>query len=138
MRRLAMVAVAVMLLSVPCFADDTAAVAQAKAAATAWLRLTDAGSYGQSWEQAASMFRAAVTKADWEKALGAVRTPLGALRSRTLKAATFTRTLPGAPDGEYVVIQFATQFANKAAAVETVTPVREKDGAWRVSGYFIK
>ncbi len=52
--------------------------------------------------------------------------------------ATFTRTVPGAPDGEYVVIQFDTQFENKAAAVETVTPMREKDGSWRVSGYFIK
>ena len=29
--------------------------------------------------------------------------------------------LPGAPDGEYVVIQFETAFQNKARAVETVT-----------------
>ena len=33
---------------------------------------------------------------------------------------------------------FDAQFENKAAAVETVTPMREKDGSWRVSGYFIK
>jgi hypothetical protein len=37
-----------------------------------------------------------------------------------------------------VVIQFNTRFENKAAAIETVTPMHEKDGSWRVSGYFIK
>ncbi len=42
------------------------------------------------------------------------------------------------PDGEYVVVQLETSFANKKAAVETVTPMLEKDGRWRVSGYFIR
>ena len=46
--------------------------------------------------------------------------------------------LPGAPDGEYVVFQFDTQFERKRAAVETVTPMRDPDGSWRVSGYFIR
>jgi len=78
------------------------------------------------------------TQSDWEKALKSVRSQLGAVKSRALKSATFTKTLPGAPDGEYVVIQFDTQFENKAAAVETVTPMHEKDGSWRVAGYFIK
>jgi hypothetical protein len=44
----------------------------------------------------------------------------------------------GAPDGEYVVIQYDTKFDNKAAAVETVTVARGKDGVWRVAGYYIK
>src|SRR6187402_2269643 len=30
------------------------------------------------------------------------------------------------------------QFANKASAVETVTPMRDKDGSWKVSGYYVK
>ena len=46
--------------------------------------------------------------------------------------------LPGAPDGEYVVFQFDTQFERKRAAVETVTPMCDPDGSWRVSGYFIR
>ncbi|HEX9125294.1 MAG TPA: DUF4019 domain-containing protein [Methylomirabilota bacterium] len=79
-----------------------------------------------------------VTKSEWEKALKTVRAPLGALKARERKSATFTRSLPNAPTGEYVIIQFDTQFENKAGAVETVTPMREKDGSWRVSGYFIK
>jgi hypothetical protein len=46
--------------------------------------------------------------------------------------------LPGAPDGEYVVIQYETSFEKKAFAIETVTPSFEKDGIWRVSGYYIE
>lgn len=114
------------------------AVAGAERSAEAWLALTDGAKYAESWDAASSMFKAAVSKADWEKAMKAVRAPLGALGARKIKSATFTTTLPGAPDGEYVVIQFDTQFENKAAAIETVTPMREKDGSWRVSGYFIR
>ncbi len=126
------------LLGIPAAADDSAAVAQAQVAAKSWLVLIDGGKYGQSWDEAASLFKAAVTKADWEKAVKAARVPLGALKTRKLKSATFARTLPGAPDGEYVVIQFDSQFENKAAAIETITPMKEKDGAFRVSGYYIK
>jgi len=58
--------------------------------------------------------------------------------SRELKTAKYATSLPGAPDGEYVVIQFKTSFANKADALETITPMKDDKGAWRVSGYFIK
>jgi len=42
------------------------------------------------------------------------------------------------PDGDYVIIQFDTSFENKKSAIETVTPMLDKDGVWRVSGYYIK
>ena len=29
-------------------------------------------------------------------------------------------------------------FENKASAVETVTPMLDTDGIWRISGYYIK
>jgi hypothetical protein len=131
-------ALALFLLGASASADDKEATGKAQAAARSWLALTDGAKYGQSWEEAASYFKAAITRGDWEKALRGVRSPLGAVLSRKVKSATFTRTLPGAPDGEYVVIRFETQFQNKASAIETVTPVHEKDGSWRVSGYFIK
>ncbi len=60
------------------------------------------------------------------------------MKLRTLKSATSTATLPGAPDGAYVVFQFTTSFEQKSAAVETVTAIREKDGTWHVGGYFVK
>jgi hypothetical protein len=79
-----------------------------------------------------------VTREKWVDALNAVRSPLGRLGSRTLKSATATKTLPGAPDGDYFVFQYDTSFEHKQAAVETVTAVLDDDGAWRVGGYFIK
>jgi uncharacterized protein DUF4019 len=139
MKTLRALAVAIVLLTcAAAFADDRDSIVQGQAAAKKWLALTDNASYGPSWDEAASLFKGAVTKADWEKMIRGVRAPLGALKSRKVKSATFTRTLPGAPDGEYVVIQFESQFENKNAAIETVTPMRDKDGTWRVSGYFIK
>jgi hypothetical protein len=58
--------------------------------------------------------------------------------SRKLKSATYMTAMPGAPDGEYVVIQYESSFEHKQSAVETVTPMLDKDGKWRVSGYYIK
>jgi hypothetical protein len=126
------------LVGFPTQAAESDAVPKAQVSAKAWLALTDSGKYAESWNGASTPFKTTITKADWEKAIRATRAPLGALKSRTLKSATFARTLPGAPDGEYVVIQYETAFENKASAVETITPMLDRDGAWRISGYYIK
>ena len=122
------------VLAAPCGAQSAT---QAQEAAAAWLQFADTGQYGASWDAAAAIFKASMTRAAWEAALKSVRPGLGAVRSRQLKSATFTRTLPGVPDGEYVVIQYRTRFEHKADALETITPMRE-DGSWKVSGYFIR
>ncbi|HPB68655.1 MAG TPA: DUF4019 domain-containing protein [Candidatus Omnitrophota bacterium] len=110
----------------------------AVAAAEAWLSLIDSGRYEQSWEDASEYFRNAITQQQWDQSLKAIRPPLGQLISREVISAVYTTTLPGAPDGEYVVIQYQSSFGNKKSAVETVTPMLDQDGAWRVSGYFIR
>ena len=120
-----------------CLARDEA-TQTAQTAARTWLALADGGQYESSWDHAAAFFKASITKAAWASALGSVRSPLGPLRARKLKSATYTRQLPGAPAGEYVVIQYDTQFQNRAGAIETITPMREPDGSWKVCGYFIK
>lgn len=126
------------LLAGSAHAQEDQRVSDAKAAAASWLVLLDAGQYAETWTQSASPFRAAVSQENWLKAATQVRTPLGAVTTRTLKSAQFTRTLPNVPEGEYVVIQYDTNFANKAGTVETITPMRDKDGRWRVSGYFVR
>jgi hypothetical protein len=110
----------------------------AKIAASSWVKLIDTDKYSESWDQAAQLFKEHVTKEQWQNALNQVRSPLGKLESRTLKSVYYTKTLPGVPDGDYVVIQYDTAFERKKLSVETVTPMKEKDGRWRVSGYFIK
>jgi hypothetical protein len=46
--------------------------------------------------------------------------------------------LSGAPDGEYVVIEYETSFEKKRNGIETITPMKDADGEWRVAGYFLK
>jgi hypothetical protein len=110
----------------------------AERAARDWLALIDAGDAASSWVEAASFFRGAVPQDQWAHALSGVRGPLGAVRTRTLQAAHPATELPGAPDGQYVVFEFHTQFERKRSAVETVSPMRDQDGQWRVSGYYVR
>ena len=107
-------------------------------ASKAWLSLVDGGRYVESWHQAAAYFKNALSKEQWERSLVAVRKPLGSVLSRRLVSKTYTKTLPGAPDGEYVVIQYESSFENKKSAIETITPMLQADGHWRVAGYYIK
>lgn len=121
----------------------TSAVAQdsstlAQKSADSWLSLVDGGRYAESWQAAAAFFRNAMPADKWGEAAKAARAPFGPVKSRSIKSATSAKTLPGAPDGDYVVFQFDTAFEKKSAAVETVTAVRESDGTWRVVGYFIR
>jgi hypothetical protein len=110
----------------------------AQAAAESWLKLADQGDAGATWDQAAKLFQGAVTKEQWKQAFSAARTPLGKLVSRKLQSRQYGEKLPGAPDGKYVTLQYETVFEKKAAAVETITPMLDPDGVWRVSGYFIR
>jgi hypothetical protein len=106
--------------------------------ARTWLKLIDDGNYGKSWEEAADIFKNAATKEGWENMAKMVREPLGKVISRQVMSKMPTQTIPGGPDGEYVIIQFKTSFENKADAIETVTPMLDKDGVWRVTGYYIR
>jgi hypothetical protein len=120
------------------FAEKPAKEAAAVVAAEQWLSLVDQGEYSESWKEAAEYFRNTVNQTQWEQMVQATRKPLGKITSRNVKTKMYTTTLPGAPDGEYVVIEFATSFENKKSAIETVIPMMDKDGKWRVSGYYIK
>jgi len=131
-------AVAGILLAAGSVRADEAAEKAAVAAGEEWLSLVDDGRYGASWDEASRLFKSAVGRADWEKALKGVRSPLGKVASRKLSSRTYAESLPGAPDGRYVVVQYRTSFENKKAATETVTQVLDGDGRWRASGYFIK
>ena len=117
---------------------DVGAEKAATSAAQTWLAAIDHGDYAQSWQNAAAFFRNAVTGEQWKTSMEKFRKPLGALVSRKLTSANATAELPGAPAGQYVVMQFETSFANKKSAIETVTFMQEKDGQWKSAGYFIK
>jgi hypothetical protein len=132
------VAIAIVLLAGISWAANAEKEKAAINAAERWLTLVDTGKYSESWQEAAEYFRNAVGPDQWEQMLQSVRMPLGKMISRKLKTKTYKTVLPGAPDGQYVVIQFETSFQNKKSAIETITPMFDKDGRWRVSGYYIK
>ena len=107
------------------------------ASAEEWARLLDGQRWADSWTSSGSVFRSKLTQADWTTTIQPLRQKLGSVSSRSLKSVSSASSLPGVPDGEYKIVQFATVFANKPDAVETVVLTHESSG-WKVNGYFIR
>ncbi len=111
--------------------------AMGRQVAVQWLAFGDEGNWDATWDNASAVFKKAIEKEPWTKKAMAVRDPLGKLMDRKLLLVKFETSLPGVPDGEYVIAQFTTRWEHKAQSVETVSVVKEADGMWRVTGYFI-
>lgn len=138
MKLVAAIALIVSVLAPPASAQRASAVHKGQEAAVAWLDLLDSGQYGASWDQAASGFQASISRHEWERWIRSVREPLGPVRARRLKWADYTETLPIPPSGQYVVLQYETRFDNRVSAAETVTPVQDGSGRWKVGAYRLK
>ncbi len=110
----------------------------AQDAAKVWLVEVDGDQYGKAWDRAATLFQTEVTREKWEINMIRIRGLLGSAETRKLASATLKHSLPGMPDGQYVVITWATKFEQKARALEVVTVMQEKDGRWKVAGYVIR
>jgi DNA-binding CsgD family transcriptional regulator len=111
---------------------ESAALGEARV----WVALLDAGRWDESLRTSAPVFRATGLE-QWTAMIEPLRKSLGPVTARLFKSAVSTRSLPGAPAGDYEVIDFSTRFANREAAVETVVLSREAAG-WQVAGYFIR
>ena len=115
---------------------------QAETAATEaaldWLHLVDTQQYEQTWTTGSDLFQAVVKKEEWMRRMKAIRKPMGALISREKESSAYQTSMPGIPDGEYVIVRFKTSFQNKKSAMETVTMMLTEKGGWRTAGYHIK
>ena len=139
LRAVAFVVLIVAIAALPARADDQLRMKhRAERAAHSWLKLVDDGDYGASWKAASGLFRNGVSQQDWERQAGAVRGPLGALRLRELSGVQYATSLPGAPDGKYVVLQYNSSFEHKSAAVETLAMMLDGERGWRAAGYYIR
>lgn len=118
--------------------EHEAAERAATEAAQAWLKLLDAGEYEKSWNQVGGYMRQTTEKAQFLDSLRKLRIALGETVSRKLLSAQFTTSLPAAPDGQYVILQFTAERSLKKNGVETVVPMLDTDGVWRVSGYNVR
>ncbi len=139
MKRLRVAAALALLLVLPAgLGADQAAEKAARQAAESWLVLIDSEKYAESWDEAAPFFKEKIARDQWVVMVQATLVPFGKLKGRTFIGAKYMTELPGAPDGEYVVIQFQASFEKKKKAVETITPKLAPDGKWRVSGYYVR
>lgn len=111
---------------------------EAQQVANNWLALVDQGRYDESYDEASQSFKVAVGRGEWIQKVTAARRTAGKLLSRKMTRATEIRNPPHAAPGDYVFIVYRSSFANLKSALETVVPVREKDGKWRVSNYTIR
>jgi DNA-binding CsgD family transcriptional regulator len=105
--------------------------------ATKWLALLDSKNWVQSWYRSGTLFRSQLSQDKWVTTIKPVRDPLGKVVSRTVGKVTNATSLPGAPMGEYRLIEFKTNFANKRGSIETVVLAREQAN-WKVVGYFVR
>lgn len=112
------------------------AVEAARQATQKWLALLDADKFKATWSTASPFFKSKVNTEQWISQIKTAHASLDSLRSRTLIEARYTTSLPNAPDGEYVLTQYRTQYGTKQT-VETIT-LKKDSSAWRVAGYFVK
>ena len=104
--------------------------------AVEWLSLIDAGSYAEAYDAASGLLKENVTRNEFVTAYQEGRSLLRTVRSRVFRSATPATTLPGAPDGDYVVFEFDADYEQKENAVERVTTALEA-GTWRVAGHWV-
>jgi hypothetical protein len=114
------------------------ATSAARTSAKEWLGLLDENEYGKAWQTAGTLVQAAVTEEEWSAKMSVTLGPLGKADSRAVRSSEYSTTMPGAPDGEWVVVKFDTTFEKQQKALETVIMRKEPDGTWKVSGYHIR
>jgi hypothetical protein len=109
---------------------------EAEARAREWLAQIDTGDYGGSWDTAARLFQARITREEWEARVWRVQPDLGKPMGRELVAAKYTAAMPWEPPGEHVFVQYRVEYRGRAS-VESLT-MRLDGEQWRTLGYTIR
>jgi hypothetical protein len=120
--------------SAPATLDSTPAIESARA----WLEALDGGRFGATWEDASPLLRQSVPKLQWEVNLDRARAPLGVVIHRKVRQANCQRGTPADPEAEVCLIVYDTRFENRPLTTELVSPIRGRDGVWRVSAYVLR
>jgi Protein of unknown function (DUF4019) len=105
--------------------------------ALGFLGYLDHGRYADSYAYTGMLIRASNDRDAFAAQIKKAHAGTGALQSRNLIDASYATSVPGAPEGQYVLLHYQASFANRPEAVETLTLAFAK-GYWRVSGYYIK
>ena len=119
-------------------AATAAMIAAAGAESDRWLDLIDRGKFDESWMTAAVVLQEAITQKEWNADLAARRPKLGRMIMRERKSGTYSKTLRGAPTGDYVTVTYLTKFEKTALVEETLAVAKDAIGQWHVAGYDIQ
>lgn len=99
-----------------------------------WLKLIDDHKYGESWDASSRIMQGTIKRAEWVQAMDSLRKPFGKVTSRTVLDQRTAKDPKGLPQGDYMVMFYSTNFANKQSAHELVTLFKE-GGTWKVLTY---
>jgi DNA-binding CsgD family transcriptional regulator len=125
------------LAEAPAHMDSVAPnTSESAGSARAWLALVDGHNWKDSWSTAGAELRSHVPQGQWASMMPSVASTMGPPTSRALQKVIKTTSVPGLPDGQYEILQFATHFAKQGDAMELMTLARESSG-WKVDGYRI-
>ena len=115
---------------------------QVESSARSWLEWLDHEKYPESWQNASLALQKKTSEAAWIKTVTSLRNARGKPAARYIATASSAKSLSGFVDGEYVVLQFYTTFAEKGLALETVTLVKSNDSTgaenWKMVEYSIR
>jgi hypothetical protein len=103
-----------------------------------WLALVDADDFPGSWAATGDLFKGEVSEETWQESMAEVREQMGAVRERHLQNQTLETVMPGAPEGEYMMLEYRSVFDQQARGAELVVLMKQDDGSWRVIGYFLQ
>jgi len=117
----------------PHAAEELAAQRQA----LGFLGYLDEGRFADSYAYTGMLLRARAEREAFASQIQKARAGAGALQARELIDATYNTSVEGAPEGQYVILHYHSNFANRQDTVETITLALAK-GYWRVDGYYIK
>jgi hypothetical protein len=113
-------------------------IAAAGAEGDRWLDQIDHGKFDQSWMETAAVLQETITQKEWSADLAARQLKLGRTIMRERKTESYSRTLRGAPTGDYVTLTYLTKFEKTPLVEEMLAVARDALGQWHVAGYDIK
>lgn len=109
--------------------SEEAQIEAAIKAADAWLKLIDAGKYGEGWEQGVSFAKKLARKEDSVRAYEQMAQHLG--KSKSPRVLSKRELLPD----NVVALEYAASFEKLNEAVERLLMKRDVDGEWRAMTY---
>ncbi len=113
-------------------------------AGNAFLKLIDHGQYDDSWDACASTIKNTITKSSWDTVMKINRARFGTLVSRKLESAQAAITVPGSPEGQYVILEYKGSFNLRKSEGTTTKPTTEtvvitnENGKWLGYQYSIR